>query len=83
MYYPNGEDALYNWPYLAGCALLAGLAAVSLLRPDPLRLRAGARARAPVVEPMPLPAPVPAEPPSPSPAASPAGSSAGAEHRAG
>ncbi len=83
VYYPNGEDALYNWPYLAGCALLAGLAAVSLLRPDPLRLRAGARARAPVVEPLPLPAPVPAEPPSPSPAASPAGSSAGAGHRAG
>lgn len=82
VYYPNGEDALYNWPYLVGCALLAGLAAVSLLRPDPLRLRAGARARAPVVEPLPLPAPVPAEP-SPSRAASPAGSSAGAGHRAG
>jgi alpha-1,6-mannosyltransferase len=43
VYYPNGEDALYNWPYLAGCAALAALAAVSLLRPDPLRLAAGAR----------------------------------------
>ncbi|GAA3077607.1 polyprenol phosphomannose-dependent alpha 1,6 mannosyltransferase MptB [Pseudonocardia yunnanensis] len=45
VYYPNGEDALYNWPYLAGCALVAALAAVSLLRPDPLRLAAGARSR--------------------------------------
>ena len=26
VYYPNGEDALYNWPYLAvcGCAVRAG-----------------------------------------------------------
>jgi alpha-1,6-mannosyltransferase len=47
VYYPNGEDALYNWLYLAVCALVAGLAAVSLLRPDPLRLAAGARARKP------------------------------------
>ncbi|WP_252438068.1 polyprenol phosphomannose-dependent alpha 1,6 mannosyltransferase MptB [Pseudonocardia humida] len=43
VYYPNGEDALYNWPYLLGCALVAALAAVSLYRPDPLRLAAGAR----------------------------------------
>jgi alpha-1,6-mannosyltransferase len=55
VYYPNGEDALYNWPYLAACALLAALAAVSLLRPDPLRLAAGARARKPA-EAMPMPA---------------------------
>jgi alpha-1,6-mannosyltransferase len=47
VYYPNGEDALYNWPYLAGCALVAALAAVSLLRPDPLRLAVGARSRRP------------------------------------
>lgn len=40
VYYPDGEDALYNFPYLLGCALLAVLAAVSLVRPDPLRLRA-------------------------------------------
>ncbi|HZG90167.1 MAG TPA: polyprenol phosphomannose-dependent alpha 1,6 mannosyltransferase MptB, partial [Pseudonocardia sp.] len=33
VYYPNGEDALYNWPYLALCAGGAALAAVSLLRP--------------------------------------------------
>ncbi len=45
VYYPNGEDGLYNWGYLAVCALVAGLAAVSLLRPDPLRLAAGARTR--------------------------------------
>jgi alpha-1,6-mannosyltransferase len=38
VYYPNGEDALYNWPYLAACAALAALAAVSLRRVDPLRL---------------------------------------------
>ncbi|MBW0097094.1 polyprenol phosphomannose-dependent alpha 1,6 mannosyltransferase MptB [Pseudonocardia sp. KRD-184] len=46
VYYPDGETALYNWPYLAVCALLAGLAAVSLLRPDPLHLAAAARAPA-------------------------------------
>jgi len=39
VYYPNGEAAMYNWPYLAACALLCALAAVSLRRPDPLRLR--------------------------------------------
>ena len=38
-YYPNGEDALYNWPYLAACAALSALAAVSLHRVDPLHLR--------------------------------------------
>jgi alpha-1,6-mannosyltransferase len=42
-YYSNGEDALYNLPYLLGWALVAVLAAVSLTRPDPLRLAAGAR----------------------------------------
>jgi alpha-1,6-mannosyltransferase len=40
-YYTHGEDALYNVPYLAGWALVAALAAVSLVRPDPLRLSAG------------------------------------------
>jgi alpha-1,6-mannosyltransferase len=44
VYYPNGEDALYNFPYLFGCGLLALLAAVSLVRPDPLRLRGRRRA---------------------------------------
>ena len=39
VYYPNGEDALYNWPYLAACAALSALAAVSLQRVDPLHLR--------------------------------------------
>ncbi|OJY50103.1 MULTISPECIES: polyprenol phosphomannose-dependent alpha 1,6 mannosyltransferase MptB [unclassified Pseudonocardia] len=43
VYYPNGEDGLYNWGYLAACAAVAALAAVSLLREDPLRLRPGAR----------------------------------------
>jgi alpha-1,6-mannosyltransferase len=78
VYYPNGEDALYNWAYLVACALLSALAAVSLLRPDPLRLAAGARdpARKPA-EPAPLPAPAVA------PAASAPASSARAERGAG
>lgn len=38
VYYPNGEDALYNLPYLAACAALALLAAASLHRVDPLGL---------------------------------------------
>jgi alpha-1,6-mannosyltransferase len=38
LYYPNGEDALYNGPYLAVCAALCALAAVSLHRVDPLGL---------------------------------------------
>lgn len=38
VYYPNGEDALYNWGYLAVCALGCLLAAWSLHRPDPLGL---------------------------------------------
>jgi alpha-1,6-mannosyltransferase len=50
VYYPNGEDALYNWPFLAACAALAALAAVSLNRVDPLGLSlrdpAAPRARA-------------------------------------
>jgi alpha-1,6-mannosyltransferase len=43
VYYPNGEDALYNWPYLVLCGAFALLASVSLFRPDPLRLAPGAR----------------------------------------
>jgi alpha-1,6-mannosyltransferase len=56
-YYSNGEDALYNPPYLIAWALVGLLAAVSLVRPDPLRLSAGAweRARRPFPEP-PVPA---------------------------
>ena len=45
VYYPNGEDGLYNWGYLALCAAVAALAAVSLHREDPLRLRSGARTK--------------------------------------
>lgn len=67
VYYPDGETALYNWPYVAVCALLACLAAVSLLRPDPLRLGAGARP----------PVASGTQPVPPAPAAT------GAEHRAG
>jgi alpha-1,6-mannosyltransferase len=40
VYYPSGEDALYNFPYLFGCGLVALLAAVSLVYPDPLHLGA-------------------------------------------
>lgn len=39
VYFPNGETALYAWPYLVLCAAAGVLAAVSLLRPDPLGLR--------------------------------------------
>lgn len=45
VYYPQGEDGLYNWGYLAACLAGAVLAAVSLVRPDPLRLARGARTR--------------------------------------
>jgi len=36
--YPSGESALYDWLYLLGAAAISVLAAVSLVRPDPLRL---------------------------------------------
>jgi alpha-1,6-mannosyltransferase len=48
VYYPNGEDGLYNWGYLAACLGLAVLAAASLVRVDPLRLGA----RRPVATPV-------------------------------
>jgi alpha-1,6-mannosyltransferase len=38
LYYPNGEDALYNGPYLLVCAALCALGAASLNRVDPLGL---------------------------------------------
>ncbi|HYH32699.1 MAG TPA: polyprenol phosphomannose-dependent alpha 1,6 mannosyltransferase MptB [Pseudonocardia sp.] len=66
-YYSHGEDALYDGPYLFAWGLVAVLAAVSLRRPDPLRLSAGARRR-------PRPRPRPRkEPVDPTPATSPAG----------
>lgn len=37
--YPTGESALYDWGYLAGAFAVSALAAASLVRPDPLRLR--------------------------------------------
>jgi alpha-1,6-mannosyltransferase len=36
--YPNGQAAMYDVPYLIGVAAISALAAVSLVRPDPLRL---------------------------------------------
>jgi alpha-1,6-mannosyltransferase len=45
VYYPNGEEALDNWGYLAACLAVALLAAWSLVKPDPLRLAAGARSK--------------------------------------
>ncbi len=45
VYYPNGEDGLYNWGYLGACLAAAVLAAWSLERPDPLKLAAGARGK--------------------------------------
>ncbi len=59
VYYPNGEDGLYNWGYLAACLALAVLAAVSLVRADPLRL--GARGPLAVVEPVEAPVGEPVE----------------------
>lgn len=37
--YPSGDSALYDWGYLAGAFAVSALAALSLVRPDPLRLR--------------------------------------------
>lgn len=55
VYYPSGEAGLYNWGYLAVCAVLAWVAARALLRPDPLGFRrpkpVPARAALPDVEP--------------------------------
>ncbi|MBA3907949.1 MAG: polyprenol phosphomannose-dependent alpha 1,6 mannosyltransferase MptB, partial [Pseudonocardiales bacterium] len=56
VYYPNGEDGLYNWAYLGACLAVAVLAAWSLVHPDPLRLAAGARSRATPVPDTPSPA---------------------------
>lgn len=36
--YPSGDTALYDWGYVAICALVAVLAAAAFARPDPLRL---------------------------------------------
>ncbi|MDQ3404954.1 MAG: polyprenol phosphomannose-dependent alpha 1,6 mannosyltransferase MptB [Actinomycetota bacterium] len=37
-YAPDGEDLLYNWPFIAGAIAVSILAGISLLRNDPLRL---------------------------------------------
>jgi alpha-1,6-mannosyltransferase len=37
--YPNGDTALYSWPYLLLVIAISALATVSLTRPDPLDLR--------------------------------------------
>jgi alpha-1,6-mannosyltransferase len=58
VYNPNGEDALYNVPYLFFWGLVAVVAAVSLAHPDPFKLAAGARSRARAVV-------TPVEPPAP------------------
>ncbi len=97
VYYPSGEDALYNFPYLFGCGLMALLAAVSLVYPDPLRLRgrpavAGPHPGRPDPETSPGSTAPPTAPAAAAPAAatsaggSPGGgphTAAGAEHRAG
>jgi alpha-1,6-mannosyltransferase len=52
--YPAGSGGLYNFPYLALIAAVGVLAAISLLRPDPMRLSgrfsglAGSSLRAPL-----------------------------------
>lgn len=45
VYFPDSETALYVPHYLLACALAGVLAAVSLLRPDPLGLRRSTRRR--------------------------------------
>jgi alpha-1,6-mannosyltransferase len=47
--FPDGTTGLYDWAYLATAMLAAGVAAVSLLRPDPLRLRRQDNAVSPYV----------------------------------
>jgi alpha-1,6-mannosyltransferase len=47
--FPDGTTGLYDWAYLATAMLAAGVAAVSLVRPDPLRLRGAADAVSPYV----------------------------------
>jgi alpha-1,6-mannosyltransferase len=47
--FPDGTTGLYDWAYLATAMLAAGVAAVSLVRPDPLRLGAPASAVTPYV----------------------------------
>lgn len=64
-YYPTGETALYNWGFLAACTALGILAAMSLARPDPLRLRARRAARRAAAAPAPV---APALPSGPGPA---------------
>jgi len=56
--YPTGEGAMYDAPYLLGVAAVSALAAVSLVRPDPLGLALrrpatppDAQPEAPVAEP--------------------------------
>jgi alpha-1,6-mannosyltransferase len=63
VYYPNGEDALYNWGYLAACLAVAVLAAWSLVRPDPLRLASGARHKSPPAADEPVAPPAELAPP--------------------
>jgi alpha-1,6-mannosyltransferase len=37
--YPTGESAFTSWPYQLGMVAVSLIAGISLLRPDPLRLR--------------------------------------------
>jgi alpha-1,6-mannosyltransferase len=47
--FPDGTTGLYDWAYLATAMLAAGVAAVSLVRPDPFRLGAPVNAVTPYV----------------------------------
>ncbi|MFC7344084.1 polyprenol phosphomannose-dependent alpha 1,6 mannosyltransferase MptB [Saccharopolyspora griseoalba] len=42
-YYPDGEEAMYNWPFMAVAAATAVVGALSLVRFDPLGLSAPLR----------------------------------------
>lgn len=49
-YYPDGEQAMYNWPLVAGGAGAAALASLSLVRFDPLNLNRWLPQRKPAPE---------------------------------
>lgn len=46
VYYPTGEQALYDWWFIAGVVAVSVYAAASLLRPDPLGLVAAFKKQA-------------------------------------
>jgi alpha-1,6-mannosyltransferase len=66
--YPTGESGLESWPYQLAVVAVSLLAAVSLLRPDPLRLHPRPCPGQPAPRPDPAPPLGPAPHPDPTPA---------------